>query len=40
MAEQMDTTQHEGTYGGFLVMLKWGSVAAIVTGLIVFWLAA
>jgi hypothetical protein len=36
----MDTKEHEGTYQGFLVMLKWGTVASIIIGLIVFWLAA
>ncbi len=40
MATEMDTKQHQGTYGVFLTMLKFGSVGAIVLGLIVFWLAA
>jgi hypothetical protein len=40
MAGQMDTKQHEGTYVGFLSLLKWGSVGSIILGLIVFWLAA
>ena len=40
MAGPMDTKQHEGTYDGFLALLKWGSVGSIILGLIVFWLAA
>jgi hypothetical protein len=40
MAGPMDTKQHEGTYDGFLTLLKWGSVGSIILGLIVFWLAA
>lgn len=31
---EMDTTAHRHTYGGFLVMLKWGTVAAIIGAII------
>ena len=39
MAGQGDMKAHEGTYEQFLGWLKWGSVASIIGGLIVFWLA-
>ena len=31
---EMDTTAHKHTYGGFLTMLKWGTVLAILGAVI------
>ncbi|MFC4292245.1 aa3-type cytochrome c oxidase subunit IV [Sphingorhabdus arenilitoris] len=35
MAEQQDITTAKGTYEGFLNLLKWGSVIAAVTTVLV-----
>ena len=29
---EMDTTAHRHTYGGFLTMVKWGTVGAVLVG--------
>ena len=35
MAGNGDLKAHERTYSGFTALLKWGAVAAFITGLIV-----
>jgi Bacterial aa3 type cytochrome c oxidase subunit IV len=35
MAEQQDITAATGTYSGFLKLLKWGTVASVLTAAIV-----
>jgi len=40
MASDGDLKAHEQTYSGFTAMLKWGTVASAITGLIVVFLIA
>ena len=40
MASDGDNKAHEQTYSGFTAMMKWGTVAAFLVGLIVVFLIA
>lgn len=40
MAGEGDLKAHEGTYSGFTVMLKWGTIASLILAAIVVWLIA
>jgi hypothetical protein len=40
MAEQQDLTEATSTYGGFIGVMKWGTIASvIVTAIVVFIIA-
>lgn len=40
MAENGDSTSHEATYQGFMVLLKWSAVVSFVVAFIVIFLLA
>lgn len=40
MAEQSDMGAHEGTYSGFIWLLKWGTIIAAAITAFVVWLIA
>ena len=39
-APQSDLKDHEGTYGGFMTFLKWGTLVSFVVAFGVVWLIA
>lgn len=40
MADDANLKAHEATYGGLIVLLKWGAVAALLLAALVVWLLA
>ncbi len=36
----MDYKQHNGTFSGFLTLMKWGTILSALTGLLVIFLIA
>ena len=40
MADNGDLTAHEQTYGGFLSLVKWGTIIVLLLGALAVWLIA